>query len=196
MIKRNDVVVQTGASWQMYGRVVRRIDETHVEVIDCGKHITVYKDTELTVSDYKGYWDTWGRKTPRWRPMPTLRKLKQMAAYYRDDVWRKQKMSRRGFDYQFEKSSRIRAPFTDKQVVRLNEFQEEGQYAPLTCRNAWDNEDRRVDQAHEDYFEANGGKRSGALVAKNSGMECPVCSYRQDWADPHMLIGKDTSKGF
>ena len=88
-LRRGDVVIERdGDMITMYGRVWRRYDENHVVVIDCGKHITLYHEDELALSDYKGRWE-WqchpgnedGRKT-KWLPMTSLRKLKQIARQY------------------------------------------------------------------------------------------------------------------
>lgn len=91
--RRNDVVFKTNESHIMYGRVNRRIDENHVEVIDCGRYVTVYHIDELTVdNDYTGYIDTYGplrKRYPVFRRMPTLRQLKQRAAYYNKAVWKR-----------------------------------------------------------------------------------------------------------
>jgi len=198
-VKRNDIVgSKLGGGYMVFGRIIRRIDETHVEVVDCGKHITVYADEDLEVhNDYKGYWDTWGRADrPVFRRMPTLRKLKQTASYYQEAAWKKRKPTIRETEHRKSVAERIHAPFTDKQVIRLNEYQEDGQYAPLTCPHTWDRENDEREKAHDAFFEASETRRRGALEATKEGMVCPVCTYRQNWADPHMLIGKDTSKGF
>ncbi len=88
-LRRNDVVMErNGDMITMYGRVWRRADEKHVIVIDCGKHITLYHEDELVLTDYKGKWE-WQRhpgneagNKPKWRPMTSLRKLKAMAKDY------------------------------------------------------------------------------------------------------------------
>jgi len=103
MLRRNNIVVERdpkGAPWSPYGRVVRRIDATHVQVIDCCKYISVYADEDLIqVKNYTGY----DRVKKRYDPvtdediilavytyyMPSLRKLKQMAACYDKRVWLK-----------------------------------------------------------------------------------------------------------
>lgn len=95
-MKRNDIVVETdekaaGAPWTPYGRVNKVIDETHVEVIDCFRDITVYDVKDLkVVENYKGRFDN-----GHLRRMPSLRKLKQMAFCYHPDVWKKKGKSRR-----------------------------------------------------------------------------------------------------
>lgn len=99
--RRNDIVLPAnGEMYRFYGRVNRRIDADHVEVIDCGKHITIYKDSELELhNDYWGYSDIRYRYDPdsdrdeivwsRTRWIPSLRRLKQRAAYYQPAVWKK-----------------------------------------------------------------------------------------------------------
>ena len=89
-LRRNDVVFVNN----FYGRVARRIDYDHVEVIDTGKYINIYADTDLNREDeYVGYWDSafsdLRRNYPIFRWMPTLRKLKQSASYYNNAVWKK-----------------------------------------------------------------------------------------------------------
>lgn len=88
-LRRNDLVVlrnDPAGFWP--GRIWRRLDENHVEVIDCGKKVIAYHEDDLELSDYKGRWD-WCRdpdnnygNTPRWRFMTSLRQLKKNASYY------------------------------------------------------------------------------------------------------------------
>lgn len=99
--RRNDIVMSAEKEmYRFYGRVNRRIDSEHVEVIDCGRYVIIYRDDELELhNDYSGYDDVRRRYDPvadedvivwcRTRHMPTLRHLKQMAAYYNPGVWRK-----------------------------------------------------------------------------------------------------------
>ena len=80
-----------------FGRVNRRIDDEHVEVICSGKHIQVLPDYVLTKDGYKGTWIPYGKKDKHWYheetrkfvflPMSSLRKLKQRASYYNPEVW-------------------------------------------------------------------------------------------------------------
>lgn len=97
MLKRNTIVRAKEGSW-FYGRVNRRVDAEHVEVICCGAHITIYRDDELDdCSDYKGYmsyrygvWDAEGNQVPRaFVRMTSLRQLKQWAAYYDRRAWKR-----------------------------------------------------------------------------------------------------------
>lgn len=87
-LRRNDVVFERGVDWIMYGRVWRRIDSEHVQVIDCGLYIRIYKDIDLELTDYKGKW-AWQRhpgnsdgKMPLWVRMTSLRELKKQARMY------------------------------------------------------------------------------------------------------------------
>lgn len=104
-LRRGDVVHERDhGGYIMFGRVWRRHDANHVVVIDCGKHITLYRDDELVLSDYEGYERMIGpevypvgpdgetdwfaeplpRKT-RQVPMTSLRRLKQIAREYNPD---------------------------------------------------------------------------------------------------------------
>jgi predicted metal-dependent HD superfamily phosphohydrolase len=95
-LRRNDVVLVDS----MYGRVISRIDDTHVRVIDCGKYDQVLADADLEASDYNGTW-AWGvdfegslrNRFPVYNYMPTLRKIKQIASGY-NDVWKKSKKTK------------------------------------------------------------------------------------------------------
>lgn len=99
--RRNDIVLPAnGDMYRFYGRVNRRLDADHVEVIDCGKYILIYKDSELELhNDYWGFDDVRRRYNLdtdqdeivwcRTRWMPSLRRLKQRAAYYQKAVWKK-----------------------------------------------------------------------------------------------------------
>lgn len=87
-MKRNDVVLVDKNMYRFYGRVNRKIDDDHYEVIYCGRNWGIIHVSELELDNsYKG--------KPRWgQPeifdrMPSLRKLKQMAAYYDKKVWKK-----------------------------------------------------------------------------------------------------------
>lgn len=97
MIKCNNIVTPAKRNKGdpcPYGRVSRFIDHDHVEVIDCGRFITVYHIDDLEViTNYTGYWrhivDSKGYEYAIHVRMPSLRKLKQMAACYDRTVWKK-----------------------------------------------------------------------------------------------------------
>lgn len=75
---------------------------------------------------------------------------------------------------------RPRAPWTDEEVKRLNQFQASPETFALKC------DCYRDDEAHQTYAEQHGGV-PGQLIAVQEGWHCPVCSYKQDWAHPIML---------
>jgi hypothetical protein len=97
MVKHNDIVQEAkgdGGHWGPYGRVSRIIDADHVEVLDVLRDCTIYHVNELTVhNDYKGMdvkkIDSFGYEYYTWHWMPSLRRLKQMRAYYDRTVWKK-----------------------------------------------------------------------------------------------------------
>lgn len=61
------------------------------------------------------------------------------------------------------------APWTDKQVESLNNFQQYSGVHPFTCTECWT-----------------------VLVAKKEGWECPACGqHRQTWAHKFMTIGTE-----
>lgn len=57
--------------------------------------------------------------------------------------------------------ARVKAPWTDDQVKRLNEWQQTRAVHPFTCGTS---------------------KCRGILRATTSGWVCPKCSYVQNWA--------------
>jgi hypothetical protein len=97
MIKPRDVIYNNkDAPCLVYGRVSRILANGRVETIDCGRFVRICDPKDLTVADYAGYWDgeqhgaTEVRiKFPVWQAMPSLRKLKAMAARYDKSVWKK-----------------------------------------------------------------------------------------------------------
>lgn len=109
-LKRNDVVSNVDGGWQSYGRVNRVFRDGTIEVIDCGKSVTVDFPEAWQKEYYTGYShlvhkfkkDDYGTieldenhnyvilaSYTRFHPMPTLRKLKQMASKYNKQVWKK-----------------------------------------------------------------------------------------------------------
>ncbi len=68
---------------------------------------------------------------------------------------------------------RIRAPFTDEQVIALNRWQGDPSVHPFTCpadgsSGSWKHSDRRI------------------LIATYERWECPRCAYVQHWAHAYM----------
>jgi hypothetical protein len=90
-MRRNDVVlVGRDRMYSFYGRINRILDDAHAEVICCGKHCQAVPMSDLVVDkNYKGYSDN-----GLWNRMPTLRKLKQMAARYNPEVWKRKRNTR------------------------------------------------------------------------------------------------------
>jgi len=110
-LRRNDVVlVRPDQMYSFYGRVVRMIDPDHAEVICCGKHCETYPLSDLKGDNaYKGYVDRRGV----WNRMPTLRKLKQMAAFYNPEVWKRKRKTRTA-------SEAIAAKFADMEDEQVS----------------------------------------------------------------------------
>jgi hypothetical protein len=87
MFKKGQIVTsKLDSAFVFYSRVSRVFENLGlVEVITCGAHVLVYKPEHLEVSDYKGC----VMRNGHFQFMPSLRKLKQMAAKYDKTVWRK-----------------------------------------------------------------------------------------------------------
>jgi hypothetical protein len=85
-MRRNDVVeVGKPDLYNFYGRIISvRGDQAYV--VCCGAHHRWMPVSELRVSDYRGYQD---HHTGRFRRMPSLRRLKQMAARYDKAIWKR-----------------------------------------------------------------------------------------------------------
>lgn len=84
-LRRNDVVIErNNRGWAFYGRVWKRLDESRVVVIDCGKRVTIYDEGDLILSSYKGDYEY--QNPSRFRYMPNLRKLKKMAKWYNPNL--------------------------------------------------------------------------------------------------------------
>lgn len=62
----------------------------------------------------------------------------------------------------------IHAPFTEEQVVNLNNWQKDGRFHPFTC--------------------GSGQHKTQSLIAGTSGWHCPLCDYKQTWA--HEFMGE------
>lgn len=190
-LRRNDIVRQKKDGW-FYGRVWKRVDDDHVVVICCGKHITTYRDDELEVhNDYKGKWsqsfDGQVRdRYPVFYRMPTLRELKQYAACYHPEVWSKPKPRLSKSYMKIREKEKIYAPWTDRQMELIADFQRDGQWAPETCSNHYQ-EDQK--EAHEAYEEAHGLKSRGAMIVTRDGLVCPVCKETKNFAEKYMLLG-------
>lgn len=69
--------------------------------------------------------------------------------------------------------AQVSAPFSEDQVLSLNEFQQSNFVHPFTCGSG-----HRTDEAH--------GEERGRLLATTAGWVCPPCGYTQDWAHDWM----------
>lgn len=72
-MKRNDVVLVG----HFYGRIVRKVDDEHYQVICCGKCNRVYHVSEIEhTPDYKGFWISFPPDLAEWRYNCILKKFK------------------------------------------------------------------------------------------------------------------------
>ncbi len=74
-------------------------------------------------------------------------------------------------------NDRVKAPFTDEQVERINKFQESNAFHPYTCMGAYCN------RSKVPY--------GGRLIATNEGFICPCGKYAQDWCNSFMIDYED-----
>ena len=98
-IRRNTVVYRKSEKYYAhYGRVNRRIDDDHFEVIFVTREVEICPIDDLVAVDYKGRWnqryigrDQNGEELyEEWFSfMATLRNLKQRASIDNPDVWKK-----------------------------------------------------------------------------------------------------------
>lgn len=80
--------------------------------------------------------------------------------------------------------SDLKAPWTPKQVIALNDYQQSDEGHPFTCAN------RGPGHAPTNSYR-------DVLVATVNGWICPFCDYTQDWAHPFMaMTGADIEKQF
>lgn len=101
-MKRNTIVSRKkDTGFILFGRVSRVFPDGNIEVIDCGKMITVGPPSDFNVEDYKGKPDYF--KPNVFHYMPSLRKLKQMATRYDKTVWKKH---RKGLYCEYTESSK------------------------------------------------------------------------------------------
>jgi hypothetical protein len=66
-------------------------------------------------------------------------------------------------------SDTIAAPWSDEQVIKLNDYQQCGWVHGYTC----------VNRGNPSHF---GTGSEGLLEARNDGWHCDVCGYHQTWA--------------
>lgn len=78
----------------------------------------------------------------------------------------------------------IKAPFSEEQVIKLNEYQKSEKGHPFTCCSPSDITDcKRKNDNPEDTYE----EREGILIATKEGWICPCGKYKQNWAHPFMV---------
>lgn len=65
------------------------------------------------------------------------------------------------------------APWTEEQVINLNDYQKAGVMHPFTCAN-------RGKDGHSLF---------STLIANTDGWNCPECDYTQNWAHDFMVDG-------
>lgn len=76
-----------------------------------------------------------------------------------------------------EDQDKLKTPFTNDQVEKLNQYQEKGFFHPFTCCSA----------GSEQKCQRRNGTGEGTLIATNEGWVCPCGEYKQDWA--HTFMG-------
>lgn len=76
--------------------------------------------------------------------------------------------------------NKIKPPWTEEQVQRLNEYQTAGNFHPFTCGGCRD----RLGTGYPD-----GPFDDRVLTATPNGWVCATCDYIQDWAWESMLSG-------
>lgn len=69
------------------------------------------------------------------------------------------------------KPEQLNAPFTEDQVYRLNQYQDDEWFHPFTCCGP---------DGCRDRLGTEGNDRK--LIATVDGWICPTCDYTQDWA--------------
>ena len=72
----------------------------------------------------------------------------------------------------------IKAPFTNEQVIKLNNFQANSQNHPFTCSGEFCDK-KEMDEA--------GFTRSSILQATTQRWICPCGKYTQNWAHTFMI---------
>lgn len=96
---------------------------------------------------------------------------------------------------------KLKAPFTEEQVIALNKYQEFGQFHPFTCSGKphviTEKEFKKnVLSEFQDKMKDIIGKteyrrdetciNEGILIATKEGWVCPCGYYKQDWAHTFM----------
>jgi len=81
---------------------------------------------------------------------------------------------------------KIRAPFSDEVVEKLNTYQKSGGFHQFTCCSPESIPEclRAVREVDGEIIE---GTSDGTLVAGRDGFVCPCGKYKQDWAYAFMV---------
>jgi hypothetical protein len=74
-------------------------------------------------------------------------------------------------------NNKVKAPFTDWQVERINKFQESNAFLSSTCMGV------HCDRSKMPY--------EGRLIAKKEGLVCPCGKYTQDECNPFIIDYED-----
>lgn len=74
---------------------------------------------------------------------------------------------------------KVTAPFTDEQVICINDYQKFGKFHPFTCCSP--EEISECTRKRENHTEGEYEKNDGLLLASNNGLTCPCGKYTQDW---------------
>ena len=95
-LRRNDIVLhETASAWSIPARVIRRLDATSVEIINTLGRLAIVADDDLVlqtpnqVESYDCSSSPARRARPKTNRMPSLRRLKQAAAWYEPGVWKR-----------------------------------------------------------------------------------------------------------
>ncbi len=67
--------------------------------------------------------------------------------------------------------NQIKAPFTEDQVKKLNDYQQGEKYHPFTCCGE---------------YGCSRSLNNGILIATTEGWICPCGQYKQNWAHKYM----------
>jgi len=68
------------------------------------------------------------------------------------------------------------APFDDEQIKKINDFQSNGKYHPMSCC-----------EGNSPYCERKILGHGGILIAERSCLRCPCGEYTQNWVAKKML---------
>lgn len=75
-----------------------------------------------------------------------------------------------------------KAPFTQEQVDKLNDYQRNGKMHPFTCCSPSDIKECKRRSGEGSTYE----EKEGILIATVEGWVCPCGKYKQDWSHSFM----------